>query len=1744
MNLSFDQALERLKGGESIDSLRVAFRSPSDISVQRAAAIVPSFDRDTFAALSSGADFDAFVKHSFVEPVPGTEKTYRVSRDYRDTLLSGWIGTNEWRECNTSLARFFHDRIHEGSADELRHLAALGADREDEAHRLFVKLYDDADAKVDLSRCTYLLDLVSDPLSRHSDPFNQTIKERRARLRSRQMWAEEYFRTIPYYERKPLADGLEELMKDAGPWMLQIYAGGGMGKTMFVRWLLARHFVPKGVPCARLDFDFEQPSWLSQRPWRLVLKIARQLNEQMPDAPFTEMVKEYGDAEAEENIASADVAQDFERAQSNDNRFNPEAFSRLTSGLLDVKSAPPVIVFDTLERISLYYQQDLLDLISKFAAVHADYPALRLILAGRYDLGGKYQDGKEHIPGFTAQFGAQSLPLRVAPFTDNEPRDYLTKRRGLPDDGRVQAIIDRSDGVPFKLSLFATIVQDDPTLDETAIRKMENVNVEFLIKRVVDRIKEPLVQWVLRHGVVPRQLTKTFLRDVMIPLLEDIQRGKTTVDTGKDKLPEHLQKDERFQTGLLISPTDTINADDIWMTLSSYATDYSWISQSKEWPDTFVFHADVIDAMRTLLQEHEAFNRLHDEAIHYYETRALTDATNWTRWTREAIYHRFQRGGQDAVARWRIALDQATARGASAKRDVAEEILGSEYVDDTGAARLRGDASPMVPLDALVSANFEAARAGVEAARLGRAVASDQAWFTADRRIKQALRLQESLTTKVVSPTSTVVVQAAIELVRKPEEARRMLDAASKDVTADVASEFEELYGDAIRSADLLAAAQHFRTALERAADDTMRTPRVRGLAIKVLDASAKTGDFDTVIAVGRRLLEAAEAVADAEMYGNTRVRLANALFSAGQIGEVVSLCRDDRSKTLKPSDLVRALLDALDAAAVLAAGDPLRAWRQARRAFPRAFDEHVESDPSFRDAIGVELKGGLHAALFEFEEALDAWREARHAWDVLHDPDSVLRCVLQSAQLIVRETQQYAAAGQLMSEAERMSASLGRHSSFSFMATEVERRIAAEPDRATTLLDTILDAPNLASVCEPAVAASAAKQAIAIGHRVQDAKTLLASTLARVTPPAARLSMLNPRQPQIGQIDAAAAELQPLLLPAIETAGREKQGVSAFFLDALESLRWMGDTKRADSMTAGLYDRLIDGDSLFPLLSLRQVLHRLQVGGDEDLNAPSLDRKFLREFDKRHRVCGVFLLSETEIRLAQDHKRPNAKRLSDIDRYLGPRTELPASLKTRVTVVNGAGATKARPVKGSAPAASVSPPSAPAPTPLTSPQVTSGRPTISIAFGRLEDRSIITRDGGPPQERPIREVFKKLTGSSLEELTKMGLAAPVNMDSRLARDPRVGSDIARLLFDEGFLQALPSPTDVRICTGHSIYGGIPWELARTPDANAIPLLSHPKIRCLYRCFSNDLSTRYIVATAQEGLAALTQAKLAADGIFGPATRQRVTDFQRLQRLPATGDLDVSTLAAIAAMRRGEEPPQPKSVVILRRGYRAQVTQVRGLPFLMFDAGEEYKRAGWHVTMLDDPPPAAIKQAISESHARVLHICAPVAEATRTGGLYLDIGRDTEESFAQSRSNAAVRRTQGLPVTDLVECLRGSFRDMAPVVVLDPPSIPTYSEAVRQVILRNAFASDVFQLSVAPAIIGTGLLQGDEARAAGAALVKGFETGQALTVVCEAMRRAARDNLQGPVQFPATTALYSHYADYAPWPQLPGAVAR
>src|SRR5207244_2284181 len=105
----------------------------------------------------------------------------------------------------------------------------------------------------------------------------QSWKERRARLNARILWADDFYRTGRYLERAELTRVLKGLLglEDPRHWALQLYAQGGAGKTMFLRWTVARVCVPRHLPVARLDFDNPETVALVQEPWRLTLALAR-----------------------------------------------------------------------------------------------------------------------------------------------------------------------------------------------------------------------------------------------------------------------------------------------------------------------------------------------------------------------------------------------------------------------------------------------------------------------------------------------------------------------------------------------------------------------------------------------------------------------------------------------------------------------------------------------------------------------------------------------------------------------------------------------------------------------------------------------------------------------------------------------------------------------------------------------------------------------------------------------------------------------------------------------------------------------------------------------------------------------------------------------------------------------------------------------------------------------------------------------------------------------------------------------------------------------------------------------------------------------------------------------------------------------------------------------------------------------------------------------------------------------------
>src|SRR6185503_5370650 len=103
--------------------------------------------------------------------------------------------------------------------------------------------------------------------------------------------------------------------------------------------------------------------------------------------------------------------------------------------------------------------------------------------------------------------------IKVAPFDDAHAEKYLREVRGITDAERRHDLVARADGVPFVLALYADLVVQDPgiVLDRVSDRDPQLV---YLVDRVIDRIHEPLVRWLLRYGCVPRRLTFDYVQDV------------------------------------------------------------------------------------------------------------------------------------------------------------------------------------------------------------------------------------------------------------------------------------------------------------------------------------------------------------------------------------------------------------------------------------------------------------------------------------------------------------------------------------------------------------------------------------------------------------------------------------------------------------------------------------------------------------------------------------------------------------------------------------------------------------------------------------------------------------------------------------------------------------------------------------------------------------------------------------------------------------------------------------------------------------------------------------------------------------------------------------------------------------------------------------------------------------------------------------------------------------------------------
>ena len=439
-------------------------------------------------------------------------------------------------------------------------------------------------------------------------------------LQARGQWAAAFHQSARYLSRPALEKRLLDLLAGTGSRVAQLHAMGGMGKTMQLRWLVARHCLMRRppIPCAWIDFDAVDTVNAVHHPWLLLLRMAEQLHRQMVGGPFTELLRDHGrylgvlsrSAEGSREALEAGAAT---AADAEDVVFRFQA-------LLAELPSPVVLVLDTMEEVVLRPAGDLDAFVALFGRIH-DRLGSRLVFSGRYDLASR-------LPGFAERFPDAPV-IRVTGFDDTEAGRYLTGIRGVQDAELAAAIVRNSDGMPFTLALFADLA-GDLTPDE--VDQSEGPKLLYAIDRVLERIPDDRVRWLLRYGVVPRRLGYDFVRRVMWPRLLAGLSGASPYDTPD---PDRDGRPRNRPTRIFLHAEDLPAQEDelraLWDRLASYAGASSWVSQDD--PEVLTIHPNVRMPLRAMLRRHQVFGVLHEDALAYYQELARTDPARWQEWT-------------------------------------------------------------------------------------------------------------------------------------------------------------------------------------------------------------------------------------------------------------------------------------------------------------------------------------------------------------------------------------------------------------------------------------------------------------------------------------------------------------------------------------------------------------------------------------------------------------------------------------------------------------------------------------------------------------------------------------------------------------------------------------------------------------------------------------------------------------------------------------------------------------------------------------------------------------------------------------------------------------------------------------------------------------------------------------------------------------------------------------------------------
>ncbi|WP_404961467.1 peptidoglycan-binding protein [Streptomyces sp. 147326] len=1698
---TLDEAAKRLAAGENLADVTLSLMPEPLRGTLMRCALVEGFDEAQYEAVlrdGVGPTLAELALQPCVEPQPGGDGALQVGSGIREAAWRAWWLDGGAVPDSVPVPRALRSaeaRIAEyceGLGRIEAALQALVVCDPDRAAARFDQWYRERDERFDFPGCQDLLDALNESWAWMFGPRLAELRSDRDRyLRSRMLWYDALLRSGRYLSRPELESRLDGLLAGTPTRALRLHAVGGMGKSLMLQWFLARRCVaaPARVPCALVDLDAVDAVNVVRHPWLLVLELAHQLNEQMPGAPFQELLRRHGayrsvlfrdaPALARSGAAALDTAGTKSDARDVRDRF----LSVLSE---DHSGTPLLIVLDAFEVAVLRPLGGAAELVDVLADVYAASDQVRLVLSGRLT-GAERQLGRlgERLPEQCMGW------LEIPPFTEDEARNYLSGKRGIGRQELVEIIVRRSQGVPWQLALYADVADYSPDMSVESVESLDPM-LAWCMDRIIGRIEDDALRWLVRYGVLARRLSRDFAERVVLPRMVAAMRGSK--DDRPEDDPGPSGSAHAFRTGVH-PPEGPAEFARLWESLKQYSVEVSsWVSAAPTDPDTLVFHPCVAEPMRRLLSVQPVYRLLHEDAARYYEESARLHPTAWATWTRAAIYHRIQADGSRAAPAWREAV--ATARGAGRFEDVAEiagEILGPEYVDEEGVPLNLAGGVPALDPRLQAEAHVELAWALVHRARSEGLSGGHQLWSGAERSLGTVERITAQSDVDLPHVRWNAA-RAALLLARgRPERARKVLGPTvqTPEMSADYGFALE-VYAEALGALDRpdeASAVLHQALVLAQMTGDQPGSAHLAHLLAR--DAATRLA-YDDALRWVRAAPGESGPAAERAALRLTEAELALHLglpATAARLAETSS--GDAEARPL-----------ALGVKALLALGRP----RRARALCERALSTPVSLPPE-QEAAVFALRGRADIELMQVERGMSDLVTARERYARLQDYESGAACALHAARAQLEVVGNHWEAAQFLDEAMRLN-----HDESNAIASRC-RLLKAD------LMARHGDSAGATGVCgdalrrleesgaDPLLVVEAAGHGLALRDDPSGrfGKALL-HAVRRVTPATARLTMLRALEHCPGPLDVGP-DLLALVLPDGDPPAAEDPADAGWLTArAATAYRLAGRLADARACATRATEVLTREDS-FAWWWLIRFMDLTGPAGREEPEPPGL-----QGYDEYPLLQAAHLITVARRWAGRVPVERTAERLHLADALLSPgpanrwqalshdtwsgllaetgeRTEAETHVHAARAVLAELGDER-----------EVPPPQAPAPD--------------ELGFALTPDGAVLVHNGG----RELGRLHPStLLARALRERTEQMSLGPL-VDAILADDPLVpDASTMEPLLDPGRTE----PVDLCLTVAPPELAQVPWELAVTAHGM---LATDDRVRCIYRMPRTWRAGTVRTGVLQEALQLLEAEPGPVDGLMGPQTTRALFHVQRSLGLEADGVADPVTWGSLRA-ELWQHRHRPH-VLVLRRGAARQLESQRGHQMGGADLGITYTREGWDVTVVDDPNWAQLDRLVAGVRVPdVIHVSATM-EGLGTVP-YIDFGASTYSR----ESDWVSEDSDTITVTDLDRFVsRMSAGRPGPLVILDIARPARPSELVRQLLLRNDFAHQLATLGSTAVVLATGLTPAGDSRQ-NIELVTKLRIGWTPAEVARGLQRlAAGDRLEGLPY--AATALMSSLRPY------------